>query len=78
MKDKMKKNTKNKIVRKLYSGIKIVIFFCILFLMVGIAAKVVQRKESVKKYSDFWELSWSYTDVYFRIGISDISDTENR
>lgn len=65
MKDKMKKNTKNKIVRKLYSGIKIVIFFCVLFLMVGIAAKVVQRKESVKKYSDFWELSEQIDVLFF-------------
>ena len=64
MENKMKEKTKNKRAGKLYDGIKIVVFFCILFLMVGITGKVVQRKESVKKYSDFWELS-DQIDVLF-------------
>ena len=61
MEDKIKKNGK---ARKLYSGIKILVFFSILFLLVGFAGKIVQRKESVKKYSDFWEVS-DQIDVLF-------------
>lgn len=49
---------------KIYKGIKILAFFCILILLVSVAGKVTQRKESVKKYSDFWELA-PQTDVLF-------------
>lgn len=64
MEDKIKEKTKDKRVGKLYGGIKIIMFFGILFLMVGIVGKVVQRKESVKKYADFWKLS-NQIDVLF-------------
>lgn len=60
----MKDKTKNKSAGKLYGGIKIVVFFCILVLLIGIAGRVVQRKESVTKYSDFWKLS-DQIDVLF-------------
>lgn len=61
----METKTKNGKGGKLYSGIKILVFFCILFLLVGFAGKVVQRKESVKKYSDFWELSEQIDVLFF-------------
>ena len=64
MEEKIKAGTKNKTFGKLYNGIKILVFFCIVFLLIGFAGKVVQRKESVKKYSDFWELA-DQIDVLF-------------
>lgn len=65
MENKIKENTKKRKTGKLYGGLKIVVFFGILFLLVGFAGKVVQRKESVKKYSDFWELSEQIDVLFF-------------
>ena len=75
MEEKIKEKKKDRKVRKLYRGIKMVVFFCILFLLIGIAGKVLQRKESVKKYSDFWELA-DQTDVLF-FGSSHMLDSIN-
>lgn len=64
MEDKVMGKRKNRKAGNIYVGLKIVIFFSIIFLFIGFAGKVVQRKESVKKYSDFWELS-DQIDVLF-------------
>lgn len=61
----MEAKTKNGKVGKLYKGIKVFVFFCVLFLMLGFAGKVLQRKESVKKYADFWELSEQIDVLFF-------------
>lgn len=71
----MEDKIKNRRADKLYGGIKIVLFFSIVFLMVGFAGKVLQRKESVTKYSDFWELS-DQIDVLF-LGSSHMLDSIN-
>ena len=64
MEENLREYTTDKRKGKMYKGIKIFAFFCILFLLIGVAGKVTQRKESVKKYSDFWELS-EQVDVLF-------------
>lgn len=50
--------------KKIYTVIKIIIFFCVLLLLIIFAGKVVQRKESTKKYADFMEVS-KQIDVFF-------------
>lgn len=64
MENKMKEKAKKRKAGKLYAGIKIVVFFSILLLLVGGVGKVLQRKSSIKKYSDFWKLS-KQIDVLF-------------
>lgn len=61
----VKEKVNNKKVRKVYSGIKIVVFFCVLILLVGMTGKVFQRKHSAIKYSDFWELSEQIDVLFF-------------
>lgn len=65
MERKAKEKLKNGKAGILYSGIKIAVFFCSLFLLIGIADKLLQRKESVKKYSDFWTLSEQIDVLFF-------------
>lgn len=50
--------------KKIYSVVKILIFFVLLFLMIVIAARVTERKDSRDKYEDFMELS-DQIDVLF-------------
>lgn len=64
MERELKEKLKNRRAGKLYSGIKIAVFFCSLLLLIGIADKVLQRKDGVKKNSDFWALS-DQIDVLF-------------
>lgn len=75
MNDKINKDMKNSKVLKVYNGIKILVFFIILFLLVGIAGKVVERKGSIKKYADFWELSEQIDVLFF--GSSHMLDSIN-
>lgn len=51
-------------MRKIYSAIKIVLFFLIVFLAIGFATKIMERKESQNKYQEFMELS-DQIDVLF-------------
>lgn len=64
MEENLNGNIKNKKVGSVYKGIKVFAFFCVLMVLIIIAGKVLQRKESVKKYQDFWELS-EQVDVLF-------------
>lgn len=51
-------------MRKYYNAVKIVLFFIIIFVLVGVAAKITERKDSRKKYQDFMELA-DQIDVLF-------------
>lgn len=51
-------------MKKLYSAGKIVLFFIIIFALIGTASNITERKDSRKKYHDFMELS-DQIDVLF-------------
>ena len=51
-------------MRRLYKAAKIFLFFIIVIMLIGIAARITQRKESLKKYGDFIELA-DQVDVLF-------------
>lgn len=51
-------------MKKIYSAVKIVLFFLIVLLLLGLAADLTERKDSRNKYSDFMELS-EQVDVLF-------------
>lgn len=65
MEDNLKKGTDSEKKCKVYSAIKICIFFMILFSLIFAAAKVTERKDSVKKYSDFMQLSEQIDVLFF-------------
>ncbi len=50
--------------KKGYEVIKSILFFSLLFLLIAAAARVTQRKESIKKYADFMEVG-DQIDVLF-------------
>lgn len=60
---------------KLYKGIKIAVFFILVFMMLGIATKVMQRKDSIEKYDNFFEMA-EQTDVLF-LGSSHVMNSIN-
>ena len=60
---------------KLYKGIKIAIFFILVFLVMGIATKVMQRKDSIEKYENFFEMA-DQIDVLF-LGSSHVMNSIN-
>lgn len=51
-------------MRRLYKAAKIILFFIIVIMLIGIAARITQRKESLRKYGDFIELA-DQVDVLF-------------
>ena len=51
-------------MKKIYGAVKIVLFFLIVLLLLGLAADLTERKDSRNKYSDFMELS-DQVDVLF-------------
>lgn len=51
-------------MKKIYSAVKIFLFFLIMFLLIGLAANITEKKDSQKKYCDFMELA-DQTDVLF-------------
>ena len=61
--------------KKIYSLTKIVMFFLVLVLLVVMATKVVERKNSAQEYSDFMKLS-NQIDVLF-LGSSHVLDGVN-
>ena len=75
MEDKENVEKMNRKSGKLYGGLKIVVFFLVLFLLVGFSERVVQRKDSVKKYSDFFELAEQIDVLFF--GSSHMLDSIN-
>lgn len=60
---------------KLYKGIKIAIFFTLVFLILGVATKVMQRKDSIEKYKNFFEMA-DQIDVLF-LGSSHVMNSIN-
>ena len=75
MEENLKESTKNRKIGNVYKGIKIFAFFCILIFLIVAAGKILQRKESVKKYQDFWELA-DQVDVLF-FGSSHVLNSMN-
>lgn len=51
-------------MKKLYKGVKIFLFFLLVITLAGVAARITERKESRRKYSDFLELA-DQVDVLF-------------
>lgn len=49
---------------RLYKGAKIILFFLIVFVLLGAASHITRRKESQRKYQDFMELA-GQVDVLF-------------
>lgn len=51
-------------MRKFYNAVKIALFFIIIFVLIGVAARITERKDSQNKYQDFMELA-DQIDVLF-------------
>lgn len=60
---------------KLYKGVKIACFFTIVVLLIGTAAKVMQRKDAVEKYDNFFQMA-DQIDVLF-LGSSHVMNAIN-
>lgn len=64
-----------KIGEKLYKGIKIAIFFWVVICLIGISAKILERKSSIEKYENFFQLA-DQIDVLF-LGSSHVMNAIN-
>ena len=75
MEENLRGNTAGLKKSKIYAGMKIFVFFAVLFLCILVSSKVVKRKDSVEKYADFVKNA-DQVDVLF-FGSSHVLDAIN-